>query len=139
MHMLTQNIPLLNNRRCYSNKTRVNSFTFLAFNIPALQFVGTRWHVFISKLYLHLSFVMIRDCQFYNYPTYQRTSSWTWTFGRNTTKIGFLTFNQCLQQQVAASTSTNFRCHSHTVTMLIYCINGRRIHKLVKLVSYPFC
>jgi hypothetical protein len=55
------------------------------------------------------------DCQFYNYPTYQRTSSWTWKFGRNTIKIGFFTFNQCVQQQVAASTSTNFRCHSHTV------------------------
>jgi len=24
-------------------------------------------------------------------------------------------------------------------TMLIYCINGRRPHKLAKLVSYPFC
>jgi hypothetical protein len=43
------------------------------------------------------------DYQFYNYPTYQRTTSWTWKFGRNTTKIGFLTFNQCLQQQVAAT------------------------------------
>jgi hypothetical protein len=57
-----------------------------------------------------------------NYPTYQRTSSWTWKFGRNTTKIGFLTFNQCLQQQVAASTSTNFRCHSHTVTVVGVCV-----------------
>ena len=23
--------------------------------------------------------------------------------------------------------------------MLIYCINGRRLHKLAKLMSYPFC
>ena len=30
MHMFTKNIPLLNNRSCYSNSTRVNSFTFLA-------------------------------------------------------------------------------------------------------------
>ena len=42
MHMFTKNIPLLNNRRCYSNSTRVNSFTFLAFNIPELDFAGTR-------------------------------------------------------------------------------------------------
>ena len=28
--MFSRNIPLLNNRSCYSNSTRVNSFTFLA-------------------------------------------------------------------------------------------------------------
>jgi hypothetical protein len=35
--LYTQNIPLLNNRRCYSNSTRVNSFTFVEFNIPDIS------------------------------------------------------------------------------------------------------
>ena len=45
--MFTQNIPLLNNMRCYSNSTRVNSFTFSA--VPGDMFSSSVLMRFLCK------------------------------------------------------------------------------------------
>jgi hypothetical protein len=86
------------------------------------------WKSFMCKSYINTCNIMCVGI------------SWIWYWLRLKTPLKVLEISKYKRESKGRVAIKMYRyAQNDYYTMWIYCINGRRLHKFVKLVSYPFC